>query len=80
MSFKNTTFRIYAFIFFRSFFSRFNNLLFNFGLRGLGILNYQTMDESGESWFIKHFCKNEQPQIIFDVENNKGLYAIRKGS
>lgn len=52
-----------------------NFLLFNLSIRGLGILNYESMRASGElEWLNKHLKGLVNP-IVFDVGANTGDYV-----
>lgn len=68
-------FRIYSFIFSRKIFFKWNVFIYHLSLRGIGILNYNSMSESGESSFLKNFCKQIKQPIIFDIGANKGCYS-----
>jgi len=70
-------YRLYSFLFSRKIFFGFNKLLFLLGLRGMGILNFYSMKESGEETFIKIFCKKISNPIIFDIGSNEGVYAVK---
>ena len=75
----NFLFRVYALIFARNIFSKFNKLLYQLSLRGLGFFNYQSMTISGETWFIKKYvlpsAVKKTKYIVFDVGANKGEYS-----
>ncbi len=65
----------YAKLFARNVFSRFNRLLFNLGLRGLGILNYQNLRISGEQKFLEGYLGKLTSPVILDVGASKGEYS-----
>jgi len=65
----------YTKFFAKNIFSKFNKLLFNLSLRGLGIFNYQDMKVSGEQKFLENYLSKLSAPIIFDVGANKGEYA-----
>lgn len=65
----------YAFLFAKARFARINTLLINFGLRGLGLFNYQNLNISGESNFLKNYLNKIKHPIIFDIGANKGEYS-----
>ena len=65
----------YAFFFAKVRFARINTLLINFGLRGLGFYNYQNLNISGESNFLKNYLNEIENPIIFDIGANKGDYS-----
>ena len=62
----------YAFLFAKVRFARINTLLINIGLRGLGFYNYQNLNISGESNFLKNYLNKIENPIIFDIGANKG--------
>lgn len=66
---------IYRIVFLRKFFYRFNKLLFNLSLRGLGILNYENDRLSGEKWFLNRYIKDKTDLLILDVGANVGNYS-----
>lgn len=71
-------FNIYRKIFARSVFRKINLALFHISLRGLGILNYENDDVSGEKYLINKILpkiiKSDSP-IFFDVGANIGNYS-----
>ena len=67
---------LYAKFFAKNIFSKFNNLLFNIGLRGLGILNYQNSKISGEKRFLKNYLSRLPSPVIFDVGANNGEWSL----
>jgi FkbM family methyltransferase len=73
---RNFFFNIYSRIFSKPFFYRFNKLLFNLSIRGLGIYSHNT----GESYFylklLPKIIKNQQP-VIFDVGAYLGENALQ---
>lgn len=69
---------IYAIIFGRSQFIKFNRLIFSFAVRGLGIQDYKNFNISGEKKLVEIFSKlknNQDELIIFDIGANKGEYS-----
>lgn len=72
---KDFVFKWYAILFARPVFERFNLLLMHLSLRGLGILNYQNHELSGERFFIKYIFKNYSIKTILDVGANVGNYT-----
>lgn len=68
---------IYSLVFARPCFRRFNTLLYHLGLRGLGILNYETSARSGESSFIRERITGLKAAVILDVGANVGAYSRR---
>lgn len=71
----NSMLNVYQTLFGRKFFYKFNQLLYLFSLRGLGILNYKNDRQSGEANFIKHQVSNIKTGVIFDVGANVGAYS-----
>lgn len=72
-------YNLYSFIFSREVFCKFNKLLYQLSLRGLGILSYQNFKISGESFILNRlFGKGEV--VIFDVGSHEGrfLRAIKE--
>ncbi len=70
--------KIYYFhtkFFAKNIFSKFNELLFNLSLRGLGFFNYQNIMISGEQKFLENYLSELASPVIFDVGANKGEYA-----
>ena len=67
--------RTYAFLFARSPFRKLNLLLFDLGLRGLGILNHQNRKMSGELTFLRRCLKNKHHPVVLDVGANVGGYS-----
>jgi len=71
--------RTYTFIFANKYFIKFNKMLYRMSIRGLGIYNFENMEVSGESNFIKNYiqpiAKKKSKYIIFDIGANKGDYS-----
>lgn len=65
----------YARFFAKNIFSKFNKLLFNLSLRGLGVFNYQNITISGEQKFLENYLSKLASPVIFDVGANKGEYT-----
>ncbi len=74
-----TILRLYTKFFAKQYFVNFNKMLYSMSIRGLGIYNYENMDVSGESNFIKNHilpkAKKQPKYIIFDIGANKGEYS-----
>ncbi len=68
-------YKAYASVFSRPQFSGFNRILFHLGLRGLGVLNYQNFNISGEYDFLLRFLKSCHSAIVIDIGANEGKYA-----
>jgi len=52
-----------------------NLLLFKMGSRGLGLLNYRTMEISGEAEFIRRAIGSVNSPVVFDVGANEGNWS-----
>ncbi len=72
---KNFIYSAYLFVFARPFFRKWNELLLRFGMKGLGLLNHQSFEASGEAFLLKTILKKYRPKNIFDVGANEGDYA-----
>lgn len=72
---KDIFYRIYIFFFAKTTFLRFNRFVLTLGLKGLGLNNYESMNRSGEVYFLKWVKKNLDPKTIFDIGANEGSYA-----
>ena len=76
MNISEKLFRVYAKLFGRKIFTKFNKFLYHLSLRGLGVLNFQeenvTQDEV--KWLKSYIPKIENP-VIFDVGANVGEYS-----
>ena len=72
-------FGIYRYLFASPIFYKLNKMVFNLGLRGLGILNYESTKVSGERYLINKLLPmlidNKNP-IFFDVGANIGNYTL----
>lgn len=69
--------RIYVKIFARPFFAKFNKLLLILAAKGLGILNYETPDVSGEGAFTARVLPelDKERFLVLDVGANEGDFA-----
>lgn len=65
----------YAKFFAKNIFSKFNKLLFNLSLRGLGVFNYQDITISGEQKFLENYLSKLVSPVIFDIGAGKGEYT-----
>ena len=54
----------------------FNRLLFDLSLRGLGVLNFENHDVSGETHFFRRFLAGRKGLLVMDVGANDGEYAV----
>jgi len=72
-------YRVYRYLFARKIFTKFNKLLYNCSIRGIGIYNYENMLVSGEKNLIdktiKNMALNNKDLIVFDIGANKGDYT-----
>lgn len=75
---KKQLLNAYRAVFARPFFHKFNRLLFHMSMRGLGMLNYENSQVSGEEYLVskvlKTFVKSKQP-VFFDVGANVGDFS-----
>ncbi|MFT3906195.1 MAG: FkbM family methyltransferase [Steroidobacteraceae bacterium] len=71
-------YRAYRSLFARPRYRRLNNALFRMGLHGLGVLNFESSDVSGESHFVSRILPmligGNQP-VFFDVGANVGHFS-----
>ena len=72
--FSKYVYRGYAVLFARPSLWRFNKVLYNCSLRGLGILNYQGK-LTGEHHFLKKYLSKVNNPIVLDVGANIGNYS-----
>ncbi len=66
----------YRWIFCRRFFYSLNLQIFDLCLRGIGILNYEGYQVSGEAWFLNSYLKERKIKTIIDVGANIDPYGI----
>jgi FkbM family methyltransferase len=66
---------LYAFLFSRSYFYRFNRALHHASLRGLGVLNYKNVVVSGERRFMERCLSSSEAPTVVDVGANVGDYS-----
>lgn len=71
-------YKLYALLFARPFFYKWNFLLLRFSLRGLGILNFYNDRVSGEKYFIEEILPKyvDKNPILIDVGGNIGRFSI----
>jgi len=72
---QNILLDTYRFFFARRFFLKLNRLVYHCGLRGLGILNYESDWVSGERRFLRDHVPRDQEFVVFDVGANVGSYS-----
>jgi len=70
--------KVYVFIFARKALYSFNLLLYKLSMRGLGIMNHENDDISGENAFVKYMLSTGRfdSGVILDVGANIGGYSI----
>jgi len=67
---------IYAFLFGKKIFIKFNKFLYQLSLRGLGVLNYKYNFLNGENKWLKTYFKNKNNTLtVIDVGANIGNYS-----
>jgi FkbM family methyltransferase len=66
----------YRTVFARRRFHRWNRLLFDLSLRGLGVLNYENGRASGEDWLLRRIAEVFPDPTVLDVGGNVGSYSI----
>ena len=68
-------YELYRLLFARTVFHKFNKLLYQLSLRGIGILNYESDKLSGVEHFIEHHVSKIRKGVVFDVGANVGKYS-----
>lgn len=66
---------VYRTIFAKRIFYPLNKLLYHCSLRGLGVLNFENDEVSGEARFIKRFLADKPGGVVLDVGANVGNYS-----
>jgi len=69
-------YNLYAKLFAKPFFIKWNKFLYNLSIRGLGILNYKAEILRGEKYWLEKYLKNINNPIIIDVGANIGNYSM----
>ena len=72
---RKVIYDLYRLLFARTVFYKFNKLLYQLSLRGIGILNYESDKLSGEEYFIEHHVSKIRKGVVFDVGANVGKYS-----
>lgn len=77
---KSAIYNVWVWLFARTYFAKLNRFLFSVSLRGLGILNYGSLRESGERNFLEKLLKlyasaGSPKCVVLDVGANVGNYA-----
>jgi len=70
----NNLYQWYARLFAKPAFMPFHRLLYRLAIRGMGILNSETDEISGEAHFVR-FIRSKNPKLILDVGANEGQFA-----
>lgn len=73
---KVLLFKIYSFLFARSFFYRFNRFLYLASLRSMGMLNSWSSYWSGEKGWVSSYLTKLKEPVVFDIGANIGMYSI----
>jgi len=68
---------LYRILFARRAFQKFNLLVFNLGLAGMGVRNFETAAASGERRFLRDQMPLIGTGVVFDVGANIGNYSRR---
>jgi len=68
-------YRLYAYIFAKPFFAKFNKFLYQISLRGLGVLNFEGKYLPGEKQWLKSYLEGKQSPVVLDVGANVGNYT-----
>lgn len=72
---RNKILNLYARLFAKPVFEKWNRFLHHAALRGLGVLNYQNDEISGETAFLKSVLDNSKKAVVLDVGANVGRYS-----
>ncbi len=68
--------KIYRFIFCRKIFTKLNIHIYKLALRGIGVLNSEGLDVTGEKFLIEKILTIINPKNIFDVGANTDGYGL----
>lgn len=66
---------IYRFLFLRKALYRFNLALHKLSMRGIGLLNHESSELSGENFLIRRLTRGKRDLVVFDVGANAGAYS-----
>lgn len=72
---KTIALKTFRFLFARPFMAPINRVMYILSLKGLGVLNYETQEISGESWFLDRIGKGEPNFTALDIGANEGVYS-----
>jgi len=71
----NAIYKAYAAVFCRKRFLKWNRMLFHMSLQGMGLLNYESQNASGERHFLRSYLPTCKSPVVFDVGMNEGIYS-----
>lgn len=66
---------IYRFLFARPAFAKLNRQMVLMGLKGLGVLNFENAEVSGERHFLQQWLSGQKRPVCLDVGANEGDYT-----
>lgn len=72
---RDTLLKLYARLFARRRLYRFNRLLYDLSLRGMGVMNFEDDRLSGERAFVRSYLAEHPGALVIDVGANVGRYA-----
>lgn len=67
--------KIYRALFARRIFFRLNKFLYRLSLSGMGVLNYENAQASGERHFLRRYLGGRAGCTVFDIGANRGGYS-----
>ncbi len=68
-------YKCYRYLFARKAFYKANKFLYRLSLSGIGVLNFENDEVSGERTFLNRLFNGRQNLVVFDVGANEGNYA-----
>ncbi len=71
----NAIYKLYAYLFSRRYFIKWNKFLYQISLRGLSILNCQNDYLIGEKFWLKKYLRSKYNPVVLDVGANIGKYS-----
>lgn len=66
---------IYASLFAKKAFYKWNRFLYHASVKGLGVLNYKNDQDSGEEGFLHSYLKPLDKPLVLDIGANEGRYC-----
>lgn len=75
MELAKTVIRLYRSMFCRRALFRFNRAVYLLGLHGMGVLNYEDGEVSGESELLRRFARAVREPTVVDIGAHEGSYA-----